>query len=67
MKTPNSHRPQNETKAPSSFHNILELVLGRPSGYSAKHYSKSLLKRDFIPFLSNYAHSSTATCMFLSL
>jgi hypothetical protein len=46
--------------------NILEPVLGRPSGYSAVHCCKSLLKKDFIPFLSNYAHSSTATCMFLS-
>jgi hypothetical protein len=25
---------------------------------------ESALKRDFIPFLSNYAHSSSATCMF---
>jgi hypothetical protein len=48
-------------------HNILEPVLGQPSGYNTKHCSKSLLKRDFIPFLSNYAHSSTATCMFLPL
>jgi hypothetical protein len=32
--------------------NILELVLRWPSGYSAKHCSKSLLKIDFIPFLS---------------
>jgi hypothetical protein len=36
-------------------------VLGRPSGYSAKHCSISLLKIDFIPFLRSYAHSSTAT------
>jgi hypothetical protein len=51
----------------SEEHNILEPVLGQPSGYSAKYCSKSLLKRDFIPFLSNYAHSSTATCMFIPL
>jgi hypothetical protein len=38
-------------------HNILELVSGRPSGYNAKHCSKSLLKREFILFLNNYAHS----------
>jgi hypothetical protein len=43
-------------------HNILEPVLGRPFGYSAKHCSKSLLKKDFIAFLSSYAHSFTATC-----
>jgi hypothetical protein len=40
-------------------HNILEPVpgrepvLGRPSDYSAKHCSESLLKKDFIPFLSS--------------
>jgi hypothetical protein len=48
-------------------YNILEPVLGWPSGYCTKHCSKSLLKRDFIPFLSNYAHSSTSTCIFLPL
>jgi hypothetical protein len=42
-------------------------MLGWPSGYSVKHCSKSLLKRDFIPFLSNIAHSSIATCIFLPL
>jgi hypothetical protein len=47
------------------MHNILEPVLGQPFGYNAKHCSKLLLKKYFIPFLSNYAHSSTATCMFL--
>jgi hypothetical protein len=49
----------------SQLHNILEPVVRRPSGYSAKHCSKSLLKKDFIPFLSSYAHSSTITCTFL--
>jgi hypothetical protein len=48
-------------------HNILELVLRRPSCYSAKPCSKSLLKKDLIPFLSSYAYSSTATCTFLPL
>jgi hypothetical protein len=49
----------------SSTHNILEPVVRRPSSYSAKHCSKSLLQKDFIPFLSSYAHSSIATCTFL--
>jgi hypothetical protein len=48
-------------------HNILEPVLGRPYGYSAKHCSKSLLKKDFISFLSSFVHSSNTTCMFLPL
>jgi hypothetical protein len=34
--------------------------MGQPSGYSAKHCSKSLLKKDLIPFRSSYAHSSSA-------
>jgi hypothetical protein len=37
-------------------------MLRRLFGYNAKHCSKSLLKIDFIPFLSRYAHSSSATC-----
>jgi hypothetical protein len=37
-------------------------VVRRPSGYSAKHCSKSVLKKDFIPFLSSYVHSSIVTC-----
>jgi hypothetical protein len=45
--------------------NILEPVVRRPSGYSVKHCTKSLLKKDFIPFLSGYVHSSTVTCIFL--
>ena len=32
------------------------------SGYNSKHCSKLLLKKDSIPFLSSYAHSSIATC-----
>jgi hypothetical protein len=48
-------------------HNILEPALGRPFGYSAYHCSKSLLMKDFIPFLSNYAHSFTTTHAFFSL
>jgi hypothetical protein len=51
----------------SHIHNILEPVLGRPFGYSAKHCSKSLLKKDFIPFLSSYAHSFTGTYTILPL
>jgi hypothetical protein len=42
----------------STHHNILKLVLGQPFGYSRKHCNK-LLKKDFIPFLCSYAHSST--------
>jgi hypothetical protein len=42
-------------------------VLGRPFGYSTKYCNKSLLKKDFIPFLSNYAHSCTVTYTFLPL
>jgi hypothetical protein len=44
-------------------HNILELMLGWPIGYSFK----SPLMKDFILFLSSYAHSSTTTYAFLSL
>jgi hypothetical protein len=33
-----------------NIHNILEPVLERLSDYNAKHCSKSLLKKDFIPF-----------------
>jgi hypothetical protein len=47
--------------------NILGPVLGQPFGYIVKHCSKSLLKKDFIPFLGSYAHSFTATCIFLPL
>jgi hypothetical protein len=42
-------------------HNILEPVLGWPFGYSANHYSKLLLMKDLIPFLSSYAYSFIAT------
>jgi hypothetical protein len=49
------------------LHNISEPVVRRPSGYSAKHCSKSLLKKDFIAFLSSFAHFSTATYTFLPL
>jgi hypothetical protein len=52
---------------PHYWHKITEPTLGRPFGYNAKHCNKSLLKKDFIPFLNSYAHSSTATCMFLPL
>jgi hypothetical protein len=51
----------------SGYHIILEPVLGWPSGYTTKHCSESLLKKDFIPFLSSYAHSSTVTCIFFPL
>jgi hypothetical protein len=47
--------------------NILEPVLGRPFSYSAKHCSKLLLKKDFIPFLSSYAHSFITACIFFLL
>jgi hypothetical protein len=46
----------------STCHNILELMLGWSYCYSANHFSKSLLKKEIIPFLSSNAHSSTATC-----
>jgi hypothetical protein len=48
-------------------HNIQEPVLGQPFGYSTNHYSKSLLMKDFIIFLSSYAHSFIATYAFASL
>jgi hypothetical protein len=32
------------------LHNILEPMMGQPSGYSAKHCSKSLLKKDLFLF-----------------
>jgi hypothetical protein len=56
-------------------HNILEPVLRQPSCYSTKHCSKSLLKIDFIPFLSRmltpplpHVHSSAlVTCVVLVL
>ena len=52
---------------PIFTHDILEPVLGRPFGHSAKHCSKSLLKKKFIPFLSSYAHSFTSTCTIFPL
>jgi hypothetical protein len=62
-----SHKEVTVGKASTLLHNILELALGRPSSYNAKYCKKSLLKKDFIPFLSNYAHFPTSTCMFLLL
>jgi hypothetical protein len=48
--------------------NILEPVLGWSFGYKKNHFSKSLLMKDFIPFLSSYAKSFTAIYMlFFSL
>jgi hypothetical protein len=36
-------------------------MLGQPFGYSENYCSKSLLMKDFISFLSSYAHSFPAT------
>jgi hypothetical protein len=41
--------------------------LRRPFGYTANHCSKLLLMKDFIPYLSNYAHSFIAPFAFLLL
>jgi hypothetical protein len=48
-------------------HNILELELEQPFGYNANHYSKLLLTKDFIHFLSGYAHSFSVSQAFFHL
>jgi hypothetical protein len=45
-------------------HIILEPVLGGPSATVRLSITKSLLLKDFIPFLSIYAHSFIATYTF---
>jgi hypothetical protein len=49
------------------MHNILELMLKQPFGYSANHSRKLVLMKDYIPILSDYVHSFIATYAFFLL